>query len=298
MKLGVIHMQKPVITMTTLGKNGRFGNQFFQYTFLKVYEKIFDLQVETPKWIGNYLFNARDPLVNKSYPVVSDSMFNKWCNNNFIGTIDEKAFLSASAPFTNVDFWGYFIFNTRAYLPYKDYILSLYKPLRMFESFLQKGLEILRAKGKTIIGIHLRRGDYLYYKNTDSKAVYYVTPTSLYKELLAQIWPELEKPVLFIASDDLDSVIQDFSEYNPITSNDLFDRNEINKLFPQCDFYPDFYLLSKCDVMAISNSSFSYSASMLNVNCKSFYRPVYKTKSLIPYDPWNSTIYAVDNMDY
>lgn len=148
----------------------------------------------------------------------------------------------------------------------------------------------LRSKGKTIIGLHLRRGDDLNYKDSELREFFYAAPTEWYKELLEQIWPTLEEPVLFIASDDIDSVIHDFSEYNPISSNNLFDQSEMNQLFPKCNFYPDFYLLSQCDVMAISNSSFSFAASMLNENGNSFYRPVYKAKSLVPYNPWNSQV--------
>ncbi|WP_077211355.1 alpha-1,2-fucosyltransferase [Bacillus dakarensis] len=281
-------MKKQVIAMTTLGKNGRFGNQIFQYAFLKIYGKVFGLEVQTPRWIGNYLFNARDPKVSKRYPTVVEDEFKNEVKN--IGTIDENVFEHEEPPYTNVDLWGYFQFHTSHISSYKDYVRSLFTPVPSIESFLQKGMTRLRSKGKTIIGLHLRRGDYLHYKDSELRGFFYAAPTEWYKELLEQIWPTLEEPVLFIASDDIDSVIHDFSEYSPITSNNIFDQSEMNQLFPNCNFYPDFYLLSQCDVMAISNSSFSFAASMLNVNGKSFYRPIYKAKSLVPYDPWSSRV--------
>ena len=40
------YVRKPVITMSTLGRNGRFANQLFQYAFLKIYARERDLRVE------------------------------------------------------------------------------------------------------------------------------------------------------------------------------------------------------------------------------------------------------------
>jgi hypothetical protein len=46
--------------------------------------------------------------------------------------------------------------------------------------------------------------------------------------------------------------------------------------------------LSQCDIVAISNSSFSFAACMLNEKGKLFFRPHLSAKKLIPFDPWNS----------
>jgi hypothetical protein len=47
-------------------------------------------------------------------------------------------------------------------------------------------------------------------------------------------------------------------------------------------------MLSQCDILAISNSTFSFAASMLNNNGYNFVRPRLSQKKLIQYDPWNS----------
>ncbi|MEH7178583.1 hypothetical protein [Neobacillus vireti] len=52
--------EQPIITMSTLGVNGRFGNQLLQYGFLKIYAKVYNLEVLTPKWIGQYLFGQNE----------------------------------------------------------------------------------------------------------------------------------------------------------------------------------------------------------------------------------------------
>lgn len=88
--------------------------------------------------------------------------------------------------------------------------------------------------------------------------------------------------MLFIASDEPETVLDDFREYYPITSKDL------GLKLPQAEFYPDFYLLSQCDAVAISNSSFSFLACMLNQQGKFFFRPHLATQKLIAFDPWQS----------
>ena len=49
------------ISMSTLGRMGRFGNQIFQYGFLRLYGRIHGLQVEVPDWVGRWLFDLDDP---------------------------------------------------------------------------------------------------------------------------------------------------------------------------------------------------------------------------------------------
>lgn len=261
----------PVVTMSRLGQkgNGLFGNQIFQYAFLKIYARHYNLQVETSEWIGQYLFGHKDPPVSRQLPQV------------YPNAID---FQLKRARFVNADFRGYFQYNTSFYAKYKDYFRSLYQPVPEIEEEMKKGLKLLRSKGKTVVGIHLRRGDYLDFVNHNK---YFVAPTSWYIQWLRKVWGTLEEPVLFIASDELDKVVPDFAEFNPVTSLDLNMYGNIRK---DAGFYPDFYLLTQCDVMAISNSSFSFSASMLNERCSLFLRPRQQTGSLIPYNPWNSKV--------
>ncbi|MEQ1830586.1 MAG: FkbM family methyltransferase, partial [Pirellula sp.] len=45
-----------VLTARTLGRNGRFANQLFQYAFLRILARHHGLRVETSKWVGQLLF--------------------------------------------------------------------------------------------------------------------------------------------------------------------------------------------------------------------------------------------------
>jgi hypothetical protein len=125
------------------------------------------------------------------------------------------------------------------------------------------------------VGLHLRRGDF-------GDAPYWPAPNEWYLEYLRELWPTLEHPVLFIASDESEKVIEDFAEYSPVTCEDL------GLSLDGAPFYPDFYLLSQCDILAISNSTFSFAAAMLNERATIFRRPDFKQKMLIAFDPWKS----------
>ena len=259
------YVKKPVVTMSTLGKNGRFANQIFQYAFLKIYAKEHNLRVETPDWIGQYLFGHKDSPISQQLPVFVEQSSN----------IAEARIPNAKTILKAVDFWGYFQYHTKYYAPHKEYFGSLFKPVAEVEEKISEAVARLRSQSKTIVGLHLRRGDYGYES-------FFIAPIEWYKDWLKSLWETLEEPRLFIASDELEKVISDFREYNPITSKDLGIE------LPQAEFYPDFYFLSQCDVVAISNSSFSFAACMLNEAGKSFFRPDLREKKLIPFDPWNS----------
>ncbi|WP_284637739.1 alpha-1,2-fucosyltransferase [Paenibacillus silviterrae] len=271
-----------VITKSTLGLEGRFGNQVFAYAFMKIYAKHYNLKIETRDWIGQYLFGHKDPPITKELPIVRPR------ESDLRKIFESKKNDVAKLRLKNVDLKGSTNYYSKYFSKYKKYFRSLFVPVPQIENEMNKGLAILRSKGNTIVGLHLRRGDYLDYKG---HYAYFVAPASWYIEWLDRIWKKLDKPVLFIASDEPQSVIHDFAKFRPITSQDL---NMYGKLKPEANFYPDFYLLSKCDILAISNSSFSFSASMLNTRCKLFLRPQQSTQKLIKYDPWDAPVKLIE----
>lgn len=259
-------MKNPVITMSTFGSNGRFGNQIFQYAFLKIYAQEHNLQVEIPKWkLGEYLFGHDDPEITKVLPEVRE----------LSQEIAESQLINASPPLKNLDIWGYFQYHTNYYAQYKEYFRQLFQPRLEIQNKIKPNLELLRSKGKTIVGVHIRLTDYGF-------LYCFIAPIIWYKQLLTEIWHQLDNPVLYIASDEPERVLPYFPEYNPVTAKDL------NIELPDADFYPDFYILSQCDVVAISNSTFSFAACMLNQRGQQFFRPHLPSQKLIAFDPWNS----------
>ena len=259
------YTRRDVVTMATLGLNGRFANQIFQYAFLRIYAHENGLGYETPPWTGNRLFGCDNPQVSRSLPVVRERS----------NELAEALFPNTDKPFKNVDLWGYFQYHTSFYAPYKKIFRELFRPVPDIKAKLAKAEKKLRARGNTVVGLHLRRGDYGY-------GYFFVAPSQWYLEWLDGFWDTLDKPILFIASDEPEKVLNDFARYDPVTSRDL------DLYLPEAECYPDFYLLSKCDVLAISNSSYSFAAAMLNERARFFSRPHLPTRKLISFDPWNS----------
>jgi len=289
---------RPVITMSYLGKFGRFGNQLFEYAFLKICAEKSGARVQTPSWIGQTLFGHKDAPISKQLPYAiersdKNDLINDLvpelipylekvadANNSFIGA---KALETGLA---NVDILGFFQLHTKYLKPQQQYFRSLFQPVSDLKSSLDDGLNILRSKGKTIVGIHVRRGDYIELPILGYTLVF---PSKWYCEWLETIWDEFEDPVLFLCSNDLGSIIDDFKKFSPVTGKDLEIKLPETMKDLNIDFYIDFFMLSNCDVVATSNSVFSFASCLLNLQAKMFVRPHWNFSSkFIVFDPWDS----------
>lgn len=289
---------EPVLTMSSLGQLGRFGNQLFQYAFLRICARNSGARVECPHWIGQTLFGHKDALISNQLPPaierwdVGGNLFD--IIPEFIPFLEKNAGMKSSRissedlehGLANVDLWGFFQFSTRLIKPHKEYFCSLFQPVKELKSPLDDGLNFLRSQGKNIIGIHIRRSDYITEPRVGFTLVF---PAKWYCEWLDKIWDELEDPVLFLCSDDIDSILPEFERFSPMTWSDLGVKLPERMKELDINFYIDFFILSNCDVVCISNSNFSFIACMLNERGKLFVRPHwnFSTKFTV-FDPWES----------
>ena len=111
-----------------------------------------------------------------------------------------------------------------------------------------------------------------------------MAPEGWYLDWLSTLREEHPELSVYIASDDLNAVKSAFSDYPLLTEADL-PKSELAH-----DFATDFIALTQGDTIAISNSSFSFAASMLNTRAKLFVRPVLERERLESFDPWNSPV--------
>lgn len=290
---------KPVITMSSLGQFGRFGNQLFQYAFLRICAQKNEAIVECPAWIGQTLFGHQDALICKRLPAViesresGESLFDVM--PEFILYIEKISNYSSvrmkgrdilESNLVNVDLWGFFQLHTQILQANKNLFCSLFQPVSDLKDSLLKGLNYLRSKGKTIVGVHIRRGDFI---TLPLAGFTLAVPSKWYCEWLDSIWNELEEPVLFLCSDELNSVVHDFEKFSPITSKDLNVELPERMKDLNIEFYIDFFMLSNCNIVATSNSIFSFTACMLNNQAELFVRPHWDFSSKFTvFDPWNS----------
>ena len=257
--------EPPFLTNSLFGTDGAFGNQIFQYAFPKLYAEKYGLQYEINDWSGRKLFGLQDPAISRILPFIIEIEYLR---------DDVFALPPLELGLCDRDSQGYFQFHTAAYRPFKEKFIGFFQPTSMVKWAMQPFMQEIRCKGKTLVAVHLRLKD----AATQNRAA----SLPIYINWLKEIWPTLDAPILFLASDDLDAVRQEFQPFSPFTSEMLrFPISEAN-------YYPDFFVMTQADILAAGNSTFSFAASMLNQTAKLFVRPDVGNTKLLPYDPWDS----------
>jgi hypothetical protein len=259
------------IAMSTLGKNGRFANQLFQYAFVYFYGLRHGLEILTPEWEGTELFglydrwNADHELARLQFFAFDDDDLSLW-------DIDD--------PPIDFDAWGYFQEMPNCWKQHRDLLRKrlrlTHKSVNPLEAW---HLNITNGGRRPLIGIHVRRGDYLTL-HTQGLPWYRPVPEAWYLQWLEEIWPTLKEPVLYIATDAPKDVIPKFDKYSPISLESV--PAEI--LLP--GHVTDFEVLRRANFLAIANSSFSRMAGILGRNTETCVLPDFGLERLVPYEPW------------
>lgn len=104
------------------------------------------------------------------------------------------------------------------------------------------------------VSIHIRRSDFTSEKNTK---LHGIVPLSFYREAIKRIATKYPALRLYIFSDDIHWVKDNFTTEFPV----VFVSNDISKTA-----FEDFYLMSICKHNVIANSTFSWWAAYLNNN--------------------------------
>jgi tetratricopeptide (TPR) repeat protein len=253
------------LAATELGCNGRFGNQVLQYGFLRLYAARHDLDLEVPEWVGRHLYDCDDPLPGAPLPRVSEK------DHDFFAS------LSGAVPVrAECDVTGYFCRHTAALAPYRTDFRRIFTPGRYLWPRADAIEHRLRARGRTVVALHLRRGDYGWGR-------FWIAPEGWYLTWLERLWADLDSPVLYLAT-DAPELAGAFAPFSPILASDL------GEPLAGAEFFTDFHALCVADVLAISNSTFSFAAGLLNRTARRFVRPDRHRRMLVPYDPWNAEV--------
>ena len=254
------------VQMRSLGQNGRYGNQLLQYGFTRLYAQRHDLVAEFPDWLGRDIFDFDDVFPSTKYPTVNEA------DADLFGSLQGRT----GPVFAGRDIEGYFCGDTKEWSAWRSQFCTLFAPGQKVGGLLGQALDNLRSRGKTVVAIHLRQGNYGFGR-------FWVAPTSWYLAWLRTIWPSLEQPILYIAS-DVEWSLEDFADFSP------WSAARLGVDIPGADFLVDHHILRHANLLAISNSSFSFTAAMLNTHAGSFLRPDPARQELVPFDPWASEV--------
>ena len=260
------------ISMSSLGSNGRFANQLFQYVFLRLYGLRNNAQVAASDWVGNYLYGLAP---SESLPQLPAMVFQP-----FVGA--ELGLWYTDAPPVNLDFWGYFQVIPKAYRRHRRLIQRLLRPRPDVSAPIDRWLVEAVGTGATTVGIHIRRGDYV--RLAPDVSEFRTVPLAPYHTALAELWPQLVRPRLIIAT-DAPELVAEFQAYDPIVVPAAL------LSFPPWSFFPDFYALSRCEHIFVVNSSFSRMASLLAKESTSVQIIDMKEQRFKPYAPWDDTYF-------
>jgi FkbM family methyltransferase len=276
------YARRPVISMTSLGSNGRFGNQLFQYLYLWSVAEVQSALIHTPHWIGKDLFGLSDTTPCAILPSVREKLPGEETDKDGNIKIHGETLLKKLPSFTSMDVWGYFQLHTRNYVARKESIQNLFTPAPEFRSVLDGIIEKLRSGSKKVIAIHLRRGDY-------GHSIFYRAPCMWYEKWIEEEGLSPAEFSIYICSEEPKTYQSRFKDFD-VTSYDSLG------LDANLSVVVDTYIMSRADMLAISNSSLSFFAAMLNRKANRFVRPDINAERLVSFDPWNSDVLQRQNL--
>jgi glycosyltransferase involved in cell wall biosynthesis len=259
------------ITVSTLGQNGRFANQLFQYSYARFYALRHGLTAAFPTWEGKQLFGLDDPSC-------AGLSFQRLTFRGFAD--DDRPLWERDEPPIDIELEGYFQEIPECWRRHRPLLRRLFQlppeHLRAIDAWRHS---VTDGDRRTLVAIHVRRGDY---RRLQLKAGpwFRIVPEDWYLDWLRTIWPTLRDPILFIATDEPDAILPVFQEFETISATFGGAAQELP------DHVRDFEILRRAEYLAICNSSFSRMAAILAPSPQKCFLPSFQTQDFVPYEPW------------
>ena len=266
-------------------KFGRFGNQLFKYFFLKIAAQELGCELRHPDWLGRLVFDTPMTPAVELQPdaemVIQPPLDHTMEIEDALQFIRDKKASGTRA----LEVKGYFQFHSSMFEKYRALFFKTFQISSSITAQLDLALNQFNVDQRNVICVHIRRGDYLKYGDHH----FFWSPSV--EEILTSIksMPQTNWPgaMVYVCSDDLAHCkeVFDRSGVPYFTHENLFVDTD-----PTHQLTIDFAMLCTAGANVISNSSFSFFASMVNQNAKSFFRPSAQDHSLVPFKPWNSPV--------
>ncbi|TWA82811.1 glycosyl transferase family 2 [Azospirillum brasilense] len=270
------------VAMTSLGSNGRFANQMFQYAFLRLYGLRAGAPIQVPAWDGEALFGLSDDRPDPN--ALPEIRF-----YDFDG--DDRILWALDAPPAGVDFWGYFQEVPESWRQHRAFLRRLFRLRADLSSPLDRWTDRVTEGGRRpLLAVHVRRGDYVRL-HREGLGWYRPIPEGWYvawlrERLAALAGAGSPEPVVFVATDEPAGVLPAFAEFEPLTAADVSAAEASTGDADLPAHLIDFEILRRAGHLGIANSSFSRMASLLAPDGQRVAVPDIRTERLVPYDPW------------
>ena len=251
----------PAVSKADIGSLGRFANQILQYIYLRTYARRVGATPLAPNWIGRHLFDLDDAPIDRILKPMGET------DRQLTG-----AFAGTGRPIADIDIRGFMQIPTADYAQERDWLQSLFVLRPYWRRIVDDAEAAIRADGRTLIAVHVRLGD---------MSARLADPLPAIARLLEDLWPKLDRPVLYAASDDPARVMAALTAYRPKTDRDLWEP------FPGVEYLVDHQMLARADVLIVAPGTFSFTAAMLNQRANSFYRADPETGTVGSFDPWD-----------
>jgi hypothetical protein len=273
-----------IIQISSLGNSsmGRFGNQLFQYLFLKIIQAEISCEIRHPPWLGNIIFNTPATELVTPVNIIINLEDIKETDNRLQEQINILKKISKTHHHVEIN--GFFQNHSMEFEKYKNIISCYFKINKSLDSQIEQSLANLGLSTNQIVCIHIRRGDYINYIN--NKIFWHVSFDALEKSIRDLLLTGIRNIIFYLCSDDITHCKMEFQKRNiPYITNE----NIFTNLDENYQLVIDFSMMTKSKFLVISNSSLSFFASLLNHN-SFFLRPCPNGDKFIPFDPWNSSV--------
>lgn len=274
-----------MITNLILGYSGRLGNQMYQFGLLNILSNRLNFDIKLPIENSIYyngdlskmeLFSIFDLDISILSPI--DTLMG--CKSINIWELEYNDSVYNIEDNTNIqgNFQSY-----KYFYPHKKEMCKLYKFNRIIDNLSNKIVDHFKSNSKDLVGIHVRRDDYIQLDN--------FVGVDYYNTSLRKHFNDIDKYTFLVCSDDIDWCKANLKNIHTIDEFPCEHNWHINS--SGCRHAIEMAVLSKCDHVIMANSTFSWWAGFLNnkggkiIMPKKWYSDYYrleyvKTKSLSP----------------
>ena len=277
---------------------GWIGNKLFKYfTMISLAEKI-GARIQIEPWLGDLVFNTDHDNLTAIPTVFLNEESGHRGNydprqSNILNSVNED-----SKEIYDIASYCNTFYHTSYFRDYKKQIMEQISFKKEIKESLDKEFDMLKAKlkFKHMFVVNVRIGD--------DYAAKHKFPMDGVKNFLRSVFSleDIDEDWrLVVCADDPEKIRNSFDEFNPIFLKDHISHNislegigHENSLVEtlkgsSLDFLPDYYAMTIADQLFCSESTFSYSAAMLNQNpLTGFWRVSIARNIIENFDPWNT----------